>query len=364
MSPRISRLLAGIFLSLLAAASARIPVFVMMPLDTVLSDGALNNPPAIAANLSKLASGGVDGVMLDFWWGIVEQGSPQKYNWSPYLQFAQLVKNSGLALHCVLSFHQCGGNVGDTCDIPLPMFVRNVGNANPDIYYTDVHGNRDMEYLSIGVDSEPLFQGRTALQMYRDFILSFSQTFESLLGTVITDVEVGLGPAGEMRYPSYQLQHWSFPGVGAFQCFDKYLLAQLASAAAGAGHPEWGHGGPDDAGDYNSYPSQAPFFQDGTTDNYRSSYGQFFLRWYFQTLLQHGEAIISFATSVLSKHRLTVAAKVAGIHWWYLDPSHAAELTAGYWNTADNDAYSQIAQMLKKYNAAFDFTCLEMRDSE
>ena len=34
---------------------------------------------------------------------------------------------------------------------------------------------------------------------------------------VIVDIEVGLGPAGEMRYPSYpQSQGWVFPGIGEF----------------------------------------------------------------------------------------------------------------------------------------------------
>lgn len=35
---------------------------------------------------------------------------------------------------------------------------------------------------------------------------------------LITDIEVGLGPAGELRYPSYPLsQRWVFPGIGEFQ---------------------------------------------------------------------------------------------------------------------------------------------------
>ena len=61
----------------------------------------------------------------------------------------------------------------------------------------------------------------------------------------------------------------------------------------------------------------------------------------------------------------TVMLQVAGIHWWYKDSSHAAELTAGYWNIPGvNDVYSDISSMLRKVNATFDFTCLEMQDSE
>lgn len=60
-------------------------------------------------------------------------------------------------------------------------------------------------------------------------------------GDVITEVTVGLGPAGELRYPSYPEGdgRWRFPGVGEFQCFDAYMLADLRAAAEAAGHPEW-----------------------------------------------------------------------------------------------------------------------------
>lgn len=40
---------------------------------------------------------------------------------------------------------------------------------------------------------------------------------------------MGMGPAGELRYPSYPEQNgtWRFPGIGAFQCFDKVLILIL-----------------------------------------------------------------------------------------------------------------------------------------
>lgn len=55
--------------------------------------------------------------------------------------------------------------------------------------------------------------------MYSDFMKSFKEVTADLLesGTII-DIEVGLGPAGELRYPSYpQDQGWAFPGIGEFQ---------------------------------------------------------------------------------------------------------------------------------------------------
>lgn len=56
--------------------------------------------------------------------------------------------------------------------------------------------------------------------------------------------------------------------------------------------------------------------------------------------------------------------QVSGIHWWYKAPNHAAELTAGYYNLDDRDGYRPIARMLSRHHAIFNFTCLEMRNSE
>ena len=60
-------------------------------------------------------------------------------------------------------------------------------------------------------------------------------------GTVITEITIGMGPAGELRYPSYPEGdgRWRFPGVGEFQCYDKYMLASLRAAANAVGQPEW-----------------------------------------------------------------------------------------------------------------------------
>ena len=43
-------------------------------------------------------------------------------------------------MQAVMSFHAAGGNVGDTCEISLPKWVRSVGKEDPDIYYTDRAG--------------------------------------------------------------------------------------------------------------------------------------------------------------------------------------------------------------------------------
>ncbi len=61
---------------------------------------------------------------------------------------------------------------------------------------------------------------------------------------------------------------------------------------------------------------------------------------------------------------MDVAIKVAGIHWWYKSRSHAAEMTAGYYNHLKRDGYAPIARMLAKRGVGLSFTCIEMSDDE
>ena len=43
-----------------------------------------------------------------------------------------------------MSFHQCGGNVGDACDIPLPRWALEADN----IWYKDQNGQESKDFIS------------------------------------------------------------------------------------------------------------------------------------------------------------------------------------------------------------------------
>ncbi|RWW52733.1 hypothetical protein BHE74_00040832 [Ensete ventricosum] len=155
--------------------------------------------------LKKLKSIGVDGVMVDCWWGIVEAHIPQQYNWKGYMHLFQVVRDTKLKLQVYFDF-------------------------------------------------------------MRNFRVEFDEFFED--GT-ICEIEIGLGPYGELCYPSHPVRHgWRYPGIGEFQ--------------------------------------------------------------------------------------------ISGIHWWYKTASHAAELTAGFYNPCNRDGYAPIASMLKKHGASLNFTCTEL----
>uniref|UniRef100_A0A0A9GDF7 Beta-amylase n=1 Tax=Arundo donax TaxID=35708 RepID=A0A0A9GDF7_ARUDO len=257
------------------AGTPYVPVYVMLPLGVVNVSGEVVDADELVGQLRVLKAAGVDGVMVDCWWGNVEAHKPQEYNWTGYKRLFQMIRELKLKLQVVMSFHECGGNVGDDVSIPLPHWVTEIGRSNPDIYFTDRAGRRNTECLSWGIDKERVLQGRTAVEVYFDFMRSFRVEFDEYFEDgIISEIEIGLGACGELRYPSYPAKHgWKYPGIGEFQCYDRYLQKNLRKAAEARGHTIWARG-PDNAGHYNSEPNLTGFFCDG--GDYDSYYGRFF----------------------------------------------------------------------------------------
>lgn len=339
------------------AGTPYVPVYVMLPLGVINMKCDIVDPDGLLLQLRVLKSTNIDGVMVDCWWGIVEAHAPQEYNWSGYRRLFHMVRELKLKLQVVMSFHECGGNVGDDVCIPLPHWVTEIGRTNPDIFFTDREGRRNPECLSWGIDRERVLRGRTALEVYFDYMRSFRVEFDDFFvdGT-FSMVEIGMGPCGELRYPSCPVKHgWRYPGIGEFQCYDQYLLKSLRKAAETRGHAFWARG-PDNAGSYNSRPHETGFFCDG--GDYDRYYGRFFLKWFSQVLLDHGDRVLSLAK--LAFEGTCIAAKLPGIYWCYKTASHAAELTAGFHNPANHNGYASIATMLKKHGAALNFTFSEL----
>ena len=263
------------------------PVYVMLPHDTdwlpddpEAGGALLTRGTALEAALRALAAAGVTGVAVDVWWGIAEAAGPGQYDFDAYARLFDAAAAAGLKVSATMSFHAAGGNVGDTCTVPLPPWVLAAGEREPDMFYTDAAGHRNRECLSLGADEVECLPAaaaesggddeggsddgvspsssssrpppmRTPVRAYADFVSAFARRFRHVLARgIITEVTVGLGPAGELRYPSYPEGdgRWRFPGVGAFQCYDAHMKRSLASAALSAGEPAWGHGAPHDAG--------------------------------------------------------------------------------------------------------------------
>lgn len=99
--------------------------------------------------------------------------------------------------------------------------------------------------------------------------------------------------------------------LGSVQCYDQYLMKSLKTAAELRGHSFWGRG-PDNAGSYSSRPHETGFFRDG--GDYDSYYGRFFLNWYSQVLIDHGDRVLALAN--LAFEGSCIAAKVGFCSLW------------------------------------------------
>lgn len=115
------------------------------------------------------------------WWGIVEKEKMGEQNWSGYFALAKMIQETGLKMHVSFNFH-----ASPAASIPLPTWVSAIGKSNPDVYFTDKEGRRNMEYLSLAIDDLPLLGGKSPLQVYEAFLRSFEASFRDLICTTIT----------------------------------------------------------------------------------------------------------------------------------------------------------------------------------
>ncbi|TYG54940.1 hypothetical protein ES288_D09G231700v1 [Gossypium darwinii] len=199
---------------------------------------------------------------------------------------------------------------------------------NPDLIYTDRSGQRNPEYISLGCDSLPVLRGRTPIQVYTDYMRSFRERFRDYLGRVIVEIQVGLGPCGELRYPESN-GTWKFPGIREFQCYDKLHSKQRQKQSGNM----TGKGGTHDSGHYKQFPEETGFLRrDGA---WNTKYGQFFLEWYSGKLPEHGDRILTAAKATFRGTETKLSGKMG------------------------NNLSMQIVNGI-----VFNFACMEMKDGE
>ncbi|KAL6343764.1 hypothetical protein AAG906_027534 [Vitis piasezkii] len=333
-------------------------LYVGLPLDVVSDCNTLNQVKAVSAGLKALKLMGVDGVELPVWWGIAEKEAMGKYDWSGYLAVAEMVQKMGLKLHVSLCFH-----ASKQPKVSLPQWVSQIGEVQPDIFHTDRLGQHYKECLSLAVDDLPVLDGKTPIQVYHDFCESFKTSFSHFMGSTITGISMGLGPDGELRYPSHHRvsKRGKVPGVGEFQCYDKNMLSLLKQHAEATGNPYWGLGGPHDAPQYDGMPNSNNFFREHG-GSWETPYGDFFLSWYSNQLMSHGSSLLSLASTVFCNSPVTISGKVPVVHSWYKTRSHPSELTAGFYNTVDKDGYERIAEIFAKNSCKMILPGMDLSD--
>lgn len=321
-------------------------VYVMAPLEKITDWTAFKN------QLITLKNNGVYALTTDVWWGDVESAGDNQFDWSYYKTYADTVRASGLKWVPIISTHQCGGNVGDTVNIYLPAWLWSKGTADQ-MQFKDESGFMDKETLS------PWWSD--TLTQYDELYASFASNFSSYKD-IIVKIYLSGGPAGELRFPSYNsAAGWSYPGRGKLQCYTDTAKADFRAAMTSkygtisALNSAWGTNLASFA--YVSPPADGDnFFING----YKTQYGKDFLTWYQGVLTKHLSNIAAKAHGRFdSVFGVRIGAKVAGVHWLMNSPTmpHAAEYCAGYYD------YSTLLDQFKTSNIDLTFTCLEMDDA-
>jgi len=366
-----------------ASAAAPEPVRfsanVMAPLE-------VSDWPAFDNQLHSVKDYGVNGVSVDVWWGKVEKAD-NVFDWSYYDTIFAHIKAQGLDIVPILSFHQCGGNVGDTCDIPLPSWLwsKYAAKKSGDVLigadglkYRSEQGHLSSETVQVWADG--LVQGE-----YSDLTAAFKNHFAAGYSSVVREIDVSLGPAGELRYPSYNghdvgsgyptrgaLQSYSDLAVVAFRTFALQRYGSLAGVNSAWG-TQLGSAGqitpPSDAGSFFAL------------QDYRNiQYGRDFVDWYNSSLVDHGKTMITTVLTALgtSFPGANIGYKIPGVHWAMTNPAYprAAEVAAGLVQTSvdlDSDStghgYAKVIGLAAAVNSpnhriVLHFTCLEMPNQE
>jgi beta-amylase len=357
-------LLAAIFAGLLGSPSVTVAARlstanVMAPLDLDLGDHE-HNWRAFRQQLQIAKTMGVDAVTVDVWWGKVEKPGDNQFDWSYYDRILGEIESAGLHWVPIMSFHQCGGNVGDECDIPIPAWIwthyEREGVSRGALQYKSERDKFNGETVS-------LWQDHVIMPQYREFMRAFQEHFAAKAG-ITDEINVSLGPAGELRYPSYNAHDdthdgrtCGFPTRGCFQAYSEparadfraYVLAKyrdLHGVNAAWQDSLSGHTlgdvsqiGPPDDNDNSTFRANG-FIARG--DHLTKQYGRDFVDWYNHALVEHGRRMIDAAIGAFDgAFRSTpIGVKMPGVHWQMMDKaSHprVAEITAGLIQTSLGD---------------------------
>ncbi len=335
---------------------------------------------------------GVHGVSTDIWWGLVEKVSGA-YDWIYYHKISDAIIEAGLKWIPIISLHRCGGNVGDdvgnklTVDVPAHIWPKLAGKLKDgqehDVQYVSEQGNASNEFVSA-------WATYLVLEDYEALFRAFLKAFGAK-ASHIAEINISLGPAGELRFPSYNGHDkgTGYPFRGALQCYSRlaresfrnYVLTKYTDEAGV--RTAWG------VLDKIEPPVDVTAFFAAKL-HLISQYGRDLFDWYQESLLAHGRQVLTAALNVFSADdsalkSADIGAKIPGVHWrtghWNGDHTESgdrlAELTCGLIRTSAGDwnddqagrGYRHIIKLFPELQAltsnarvVLHFTCLEMPD--
>jgi beta-amylase len=344
-----------------------------------------------AEQLKLMKTAGVHAIFFDVWWGLVEK-QERVYEWSYYQKMFQSIREAELKAVANISTHQCGGNIGDDAYVPLPAYIwpklaSKTSSGKVDaVKYVSEQGHASDEFVSC-------WAAHFAVDDYKALYTAFQTEFATQKD-ILTEITISLGPAGELRFPSYNSHDVGagFPSRGALQCYSElaresweHWVLKKYGEREGA-RKAWGEL------DKIEPPVDCnAFFKDEV--HVRKQYGRDLFDWYAESLLAGAKLGMDAALEVFSAegaafNGIDIGAKVPGVHWqmgrWdnskLVLSKRLAEIAAGIIRTSDasdwtdddkGHGYRPIVKFFNhlqkqhtKSHIVMHFTCLEKEDGD
>ena len=350
------------------------------------------------AHLDYVFSAGVDAVSVDVWWGLVDNENDYIHWKKHYTDVFDRIERKGLKIIPIISFHQCGGGPNDTCDIPLKPWLWNkvkVAYGLPSVEaakYESASGEAQGDYIPQWYTDSEIFEKQSAdavLSLMVAYMEKFKTTFSKFSSSMV-EINLSLGPTGEMRLPVYnESDGWNFPEVGKLQVYSKSArrsfresMRRKYNGSIAQVNAKWGtqlsnfDAIQPPGGDKLVYSDRIDesnsFF---TSQGYRGKYGNDFTTWQQDVLLNHAQRLIAAADKVFDGEfsGIPFGVKIPGLHWQQrcTNTPRATEVAAGLLNTQEGSltegkGYEIFFRMIKSIqqkinrNIVVHFTALEM----
>lgn len=273
--------------------------------------------------LTVLKDKGFKGAVATDLWAALVEPEPGKFEWANYDWVLDTLIEFGFMWVPIDSEHQCGGNVGDDVYIPQAQWVWDhlvsmaPGSTARDFMFVSEQGNACAEYVGFWADSlmMPL-----RVRRWKAFCEHFAPKAKHIL-----EINLSLGPAGELRYPSYNSHdtNTDYPTRGALQCYSSRAIEsfrRFALAKYGDEHGIDRAWGTKCAEGQAIRPPSNPVEFFTRDDHVNIQYGRDFFDWYSQTLRKHGQDVLQAAFEVFAADDspmkgIDIGVKVPGIHW-------------------------------------------------
>ncbi len=372
-----------------------------------ITESAKQNYQSVVEKFQKdikaAAAIGVDAISMDIWWGLVEKEGDQKFDWSPYKEIFSMIKGQKLKIQAIMSFHQCGGNVGDNVNIPIPSWIWGIA-GNGAKYCGEQFIGQDYDESTCGNPEIVALWAENNDEVHEQY-QQYMDSFESFVGNNgfaddIQAISISCGPAGECRYPSYDSYAADgisfgrgYPTRGYLQCYSSNAISSFRNAMCekydndiSSVNNAWGR----TKNPLQSFSGVTPpengdsFFE---VSSITSQYGLDFNGWYNGELVKHGQRMITDALTVFDDALagVTVGIKIPGVHWQMGSMSipRSAEASAGLlnngfqvdvYNYGCGVGYNGLLSMIKGMNTNSAnttdskvnvyFTCLEMPNAD